>query len=277
MAQDMVLAGGMLTVSAGTQVRIEAPLTWQLAPGAAVVNHGLIDFGAQGSLVEQAGSPITGTGIETAQWAPTAPLVDAEPGGLGLTLSTAYAGGDLRVERGHVPRETALGETSVARWYRVSTHIPTSDALLAAIRIDTTELNGIAPNVLGLYHSADGQTWVPTISSIDLPSLTISGQTPAPEILLTAFDSEVVTRAFSTSAGDSWGVAPTLVDDWVRIESRRGRMIESLDLLDGHGRLVLRENPMDRFAAGLGMAGLPAGPYVVLINGGQGVFKLMKR
>lgn len=276
MAQDMVLAGGMLTVSAGTQVRIEAPLTWQLAPGAAVVNHGLIDFGAQGSLVEQAGSPITGTGIESAQWAPTAPLVDAEPGGLGLRINTAYEGGGLRVERGHVPR-TALGETSTARWYRVTSPIPTSEALLAAIQFDPTELNGIEPDLLGLYHSADGQSWEPTVSSIDLTSLTISGQTPAPEILLTAFDSEVVTRAFSTSADDSWSVAPTLVDDRVLVESRRGRMIESLDLMDGHGRLVLRENPMDRLAAGLSMAGLPAGPYIVLINGGQGVFKLMKR
>jgi len=277
LSQDMVLSGGTMTVAAGTQVRIESPVNWQLAPAAVLVNNGLIDFGTQGTLVEAPGSPITGTGTETAQWAPVAPLVDAEPGGLGLRLNTAYADGGLVVERGHLPLEATSGVLSVARWFRVVTPIPTGAPLLAAMRIDPTELNGIDPSVLGLCHSADGQTWEAVTTSIDLPSLTISGQAPSPEVIITGFDPELITGSSTAELEGLWRVAPTLVEDWVRIESLRGQVIQSVELLDGRGRSVSRQNPSDGFVANLKMIDLPSGAYVIVINGGQDVFKVVKR
>lgn len=277
MAQDMVLAGGMLTVSAGTQVRIEAPLTWQLAPGAAVVNHGLIDFGAQGSLVEQAGSPITGTGIESALWAPTAPLVDAEPGGLGLRISTAYEGGGLRVERGHVPRSASNGTLGIARWFRISTPQATAATLDATMQYDLSELNGTVAEELALFSSGspDGP-WTPLITSVDAALQELSGTTSSPIVHITAFDLDAA-LGMNTVPSDEWRCWPSIVDQELWLSIPPNDALRSLALIDAAGRSwLLNLQAGTNGVLRIDLPTIAAGLYQLRINDGARTFKLVK-
>ena len=62
---QMVLdSGTSLILTNSTHLRIEAPINFTIATGASLVNDGLIVFGPQAELDEQAGAPITGTGTE---------------------------------------------------------------------------------------------------------------------------------------------------------------------------------------------------------------------
>ncbi|MBK8226917.1 MAG: T9SS type A sorting domain-containing protein [Flavobacteriales bacterium] len=276
-AQDMVLSSGSLRVSNGTSLRIESPLAWQLDAGAVVINDGLIDLGGVGSMNELPGAPITGDGMERAVWLPTAPLANAEPGNLGLTLTTSFPDGGLVVERGHLPRVADNGTPGIGRWFRISTPVPTASTLAINLEYDPLELGPAQPSALSLFAgSSPTGPWsaVPTAIS---PQQVLSGNAPSPEVFITAFDSDLVTNASVASNGAAWSVSPTLVDDRVWIESLNGGPVKYLILSDAHGRIVQVENEPNEQRTALNMRHLPAGLYLLRINGEEGAFKLLKR
>lgn len=271
------LAEATLTISPGTSLRVNSPVSWQLEPGASIVNNGLIDLGTAATIEEQDGAPITGSGVERAVWPLAAPLAAAEPGNLGLTLTTPYSDGGLSVERGHLPRFADNGTPSIGRWYRISTPLPTYSTIDAALHYDLTELGPSQASALAIFaaSSANGQ-WNPILTAIN-PEQNLSGSAPSPEVFLTAFDLDLATSAPTSTNGNEWSVSPTLVDDWVGVESRSSRSIESLELMDCQGRIVQQENELGAQRAALDMTRLPVGLYMLCINGGQSGFKLLRR
>lgn len=273
----MVFSGGILTVTAGTELRIESAITWQIAPGATVVNHGRIDFGTQGALIEQDGSPITGSGTETAQWAPSAPLVDAEPGGLGLRLNTAYADGGLVVERGHLPRSASNGVLSIGRWYMISTPQATTESMDANLRYDLSELNGAAPEELSIFNASSAAgPWTPSISSSNPALQEVSANVPSPLIFLTAFDHDAA-MGLSEEAPDRWKCWPSVIDQevWLRVPPQDA--LRALALFDAGGRAwSLNTRMIGEDVLRIELPPLAAGLYHLRINDGAATFKLMK-
>lgn len=167
-AQVNTLGGTNIVIDAGTSLRLDGADTWTIASGASVVNNGLITLASTASIDEAAGAPIAGLGTEHIDSTFDAPLANAEPGGLGMRLSTSAATGPLALERGHSPYTDYSGHTSVARWYRV---IPAQNSGLNAMltfEYDPVELNGLAEAGLVLHrrHSSDVWTWLD--GSVDL-------------------------------------------------------------------------------------------------------------
>ncbi|HRD51406.1 MAG TPA: T9SS type A sorting domain-containing protein [Flavobacteriales bacterium] len=275
--QTSSLSDATLTISPGTSLRINSPMSWQLDPGAAIINDGLIDLGTEGVIQEQDGAPITGSGIERAVWPLASPMADAEPGNLGLTLTTSYSNGGLTVERGHLPRFADNGTPGIGRWYRVATPVPTAFTFEATLQYDLTELGASQPSALALFvaNDANGQ-WSPVLTTIN-PQQNLSGSTPAPEVFITAFDLDLATNAPSGSAGVEWSVSPTLVEEQVCIESRNGQSIGSLELMDSQGRMVVAVHELAMERATVDMTRLPGGSYILRINKGAHAFKLVKR
>jgi len=276
-AQTMVLATGELELASGTSLRVESPMAWQLNPGTAVINHGLIDFGSVGTLSEQPGAPITGDGIERAVWPFTGPLQDAEPGNLGLGLTTSYPDGGLTVERGHLPRIAANGTTGISRWYRVSTPVATAVNMDAVLTYDLTEIDGVLPSSLALFHaSAPNGTWEPTPTVGNEPQQMLSAIVPAPELFITAFDLNAALSA-DASIQAGWRCWPTVFADGVTIASVSGPALREVHVRDASGRLVHQARFADaRATARVQLNGLTAGAYALVINGGEKVFKLVK-
>ncbi|HMC97140.1 MAG TPA: hypothetical protein VKG92_05790, partial [Flavobacteriales bacterium] len=132
-AQAVSFSGGSMSIAAGTNVVLNGPLVWQLSADAVVVNDGLIELGEQAQLEESAGAPITGTGTEHALLPLTGPLVAAEPGGLGLTLSSALSEGTVSVTRGHLPRTATNGAVGIGRWFAVGADPATNGTLDLAL------------------------------------------------------------------------------------------------------------------------------------------------
>lgn len=276
-AQNITLSDGNLLLSAGTTVHIDGPATFEIGSGASITNHGRIDLGTQAVLVEQPGAPVTGNGFEEATWPNTVPLVNLEPGGLGLRLTTAFAQGGLRVERGHVPRTAWNGAQGIARWYRVSVPGVTTEGLDAELRFDATELNGIMPSALALFHGpAEEGPWTSSPTLLNAPSQTLTAAAPAPEIVITAFDLDAVS---STGVRDSegWACWPAAVVDECWIKVPKGTVITDATLLDAAGRFILRL-PLAAVEgiAHLALPDLASGAYLIQVNRGERTFKIMK-
>lgn len=273
----MVMAGGSLQVESGTSLRIESALSWELALGASVINDGLIDFGTSATIVELPFAPITGSGIEAATWSNPGPLTDAEPGNLGLAITSAFSDGGLSVERGHLPRTSSNGIEGIARWYRVSTPVPSTAPMDAVLAYDLAEIGGVLPSALAIFTAgASTGPWSPVTTVGDAPQQILSAQVPAPEIFLTAFDFNAVLTAGSI-APSGWNCWPTVFDEGVTLAHGEGRALRSLRLVDGQGRVV----HADAFAGANGtlkvpLAGLAAGAYALVVNDGEQVFKLVK-
>jgi hypothetical protein len=276
--QDAALLGGHLTVEAGTTVSFLGPVNLNLSPGAGVTNHGLIDLGGEGMLAEAQGYPITGSGFERALRAEPGPLAGEQPGGLGLTISSAYAQGGLTVERGHLPRTSSNGSVGIARWYRVTTPVPTAEGVEIALRYDATELSGILPSALAVFAapSPDGP-WLPLATSNDIPSQTLLATGPAPETHFTAFDLVGATGAailhMDKKAFLCW---PSPFEDQLRIEALRSGPIDRIEVLDGQGRVLRDIRPEQSRSVLVQLPGLPPGAYIIRVNQGQAMLKAIR-
>jgi len=276
-AQNLALSNGSLLVSAGTTLSVDGALTFLIAPGAGVVNHGRIDLGTQANLVEQPGAPITGDGIEEATWPVAAPLNSEEPGSLGLTLTTAYADGGLRVERGHVPRTAWNGMEGIGRWYRVSVPSTTMATLDAVLHFDATELNAIMPSALAVFSgpTATG-AWAATTTLLDAPAQTLSASAPAPDVFITAFDLDAA-NGLTFGEPDSWSCWPRIIEEVCWIGIPQGAALRDAVLFDVSGRVV--EQFAFTEAIGVKSITIPAlrsGAYVLRLNGGERSFTLIK-
>lgn len=277
MAQPITLTNGHLLLTAGTTVQVDGAAILSIGPGSSITNHGRIDLGTQAVIMEQPGAPVTGDGFEEATWPTAAPLADAEPGGLGLTLSTAFAQGGLRVERGHIPRTAWNGTPGIARWYRVSVPGMTSESLDAVLHYDMTELNGIMPSALALFHGAsDSGPWTSSPTVLNVPSQTLAAAAPAPTVVITAFDLDAVNLTDAFEA-DAWACWPVEVAEECWIKVPLGAVLTEVTLLDAMGRLIKR---VPVAAAGgihpLRLPDLAPGAYLLQVNQGERTFKLLK-
>jgi len=267
----MEFVGGSLTVTAGTTLELIGPISWNLAGDAQVVNDGHIELGEQGHLEETIGAPITGTGTETATWPIAGPMSGAEPGGLGLTITSAYAAGGMRVERGHLPTPGPNSTASIARWFRTTTPTTNSDEMDVVFHYDPAELNGILPVALSLFVAPDlGGPWTAIATTGDEPAFELSGTDQAPANYITAFDLDATTRVDANSELQRPQVWPTLFTDVLMVKLPEGTPLERTELIDASGRIV--QLPFTQTnASGVATISVPSltsGPYVLRVNGG---------
>lgn len=265
--QTATLQSGTLHVLPGTTMRFSGVSDLVIAAGAQVINDGLIDLGADCLLQEQPGAPITGSGVEQAVWPIAAPLTGAEPGRLGLTITTDYAAGDLEVTRGHQPAVLPNSAQGVARWFAVLMPSGATDAGIS-FRYDLSELNGLDPQNLSLFEAPLlAGPWL-ALASINQPGAQLIDATDqAPVAFITAFDQDAPNRIPLTHGG-GWSAAPTVVTDHVRITVPEGLALNAVELLGADGRVLLtRAFP----SAGPGMVllelpVLASGAYLLRLN-----------
>lgn len=278
-AQTMSLVGGTLEVSPGTTLRVNGPITWEINPGASVLNDGLIDLGTQAILMESDGFPVVGSGLEVAIEPTSAPLTGVDPGGLGLTITTAYADGGLMVERGHLPALAPTGVEGIARWYRVSTPQQTNEALLVQLHYDLTELNGIAPLNLSLFEAPSySGTWVPVVSTGNVGAQTLDGTTLPPTDHITAFDLDLATSILPDDVEPGITVWPTMVEESITIGMPLNAALSKAELFDALGRSVWIHNarPGTTGRVTLSIPELASGTYSLVINASS-LHKLIRR
>lgn len=277
LGQEILLQGGTLHLSAGTSVSVQGAIGFVIAPGAAVINDGTIDLGAACMLTEQPGSPITGTGTEHALWPDASPLADAEPGGLGLTLSTAYDGGNLEVTRGHLPITLPNSAQSIARWFFID--MPDGSVSAdAVIAYDISELNGIDPSALSIFESPSYNGPWTALASVSSPGTQeISATDQAPVAYLTGFDAAAANPVLD-GEGDGWRVWPTVVERVVHVRIPDNRSLRSLELMDSQGKVLWKDmTPVSRTTRiDVDLPDLAQGLYLLRMNG-ESTTRLIRR
>ena len=269
-AQDMTFSGGTLTVLPGTTLTINGPLVWQMGMGAQVVNNGVIDLGTNCLLVEQPGAPFTGMGTEQAAYPLAAPIVGADIGGLGLSVSTMYTGGDLQVERGHQPQLAVTGVESIRRWYRISTPQVNSFDVSVELHYDLTELNTIDPDLLGLYVSQSlTGPWSGLASVSNVGAQTVAGSDQQPVDYFTAFDADAANSTGGLSENDGPRAWPSLFEDVIHLQPAADIPIAQVELLDAFGRIAWQPIVTASSTGVIMLQPPPLAPgnYVLRING----------
>ncbi len=258
----MTLVSGTLTIQPGTRIEISGPVIWTIAPGAEVVNNGEIDLGDAAFLIEQTGTPITGTGTERVFLQVTPPF-SAEPGGLGLTISSSDVAGDVEVVRGHIPALAGNGSESVARWYGLTSGL---GPMTLALEIDPTELNGIPANDLTMHAAQvlSGPWAVVEDAAYDAP-YTVLGSTPGGGVFLTAFEG-IVTLVPPVNREAGFLVWPTITDGIVHVRAADGMTIRHWELRDMAGRLV-HQGAGIRHDLLLDLGQHVSGMYLLAVNG----------
>ncbi len=175
--QMATLNGTNMMLDAGTSLRIDTSLTWSIEAGASVVNDGSIILGPATELNEAPGAAITGAGTERTARTFTAPLIAADPAGLGGIITTNASLGATTVLRGHIPYTDYSGHTSIARWIDISPANNSGLNATLALRYEPAELNGIveADQVLHI-HAHDDIWWhLPSNVNIGQGTVTSSG------------------------------------------------------------------------------------------------------
>lgn len=237
-AQSTQFLSGSLTIAEGTSLRFQGPGELVIQPGAAIINHGVIDLGDATILMEPVGAPITGGGSETATLNGSGPWNSVEPGGLGLTLSAGELEGPLTVTRGHGPRSFPEGDQSVARWFAIDAPNDPVSEVIISMRYDPTELNGLSPENLGLFRSetVDGP-WAAITSTNNGGASTVSGTLATATNHLTAFDANAPTASPYLFATGDLRVWPTLACCEVMVQAQNGLVLNDLEIFDAVGRL----------------------------------------
>ncbi len=268
-AQVMQLASGTLNVAEGTHLRVEGSVTWEVLPGAQVVNDGLIDLGVEATLVETAGSPIVGSGVETAVRTYSLPISDEEPGGLGLMLGSTTAPGEVTLTRGHVPFVLPNMAESIGRWYRLESNDLSGAVMNVVLRYDDTELNGLFATQLQLHKALDTlDYWNPLPGNADPGQATVSAVMAWPWNFLTAFEQDVV-MGLAEPDGSGMIVHPTVTDGIVNMSSEYAMGIQQWVLYDVHGARLAEAHysGIGNANAQVDLASYVPGVYILRVNG----------
>lgn len=264
--QPMTLTGGTLVIEGGTTVELTGPLIWEIAPGATLINNGRIELGHEAVIDEPLGSPITGDGTEHALYASTAPAVDHAPGGLGLSLTTSDALGDVEVTRGHTVQLDGTSTESIARWFElVASPLPGASVGLR-FHYDPAELNGLAETAL-ILHSGNELIgpWTALTGTPDLPNHDILSSWLSPWGFITAFDEDITTDV-PGGTDPEFMIWPSVTEDVVHIRSRNGARVENLSVMDATGRLI-EQLIVSQDGSTLSVAAYPPGVYLLSVNG----------
>lgn len=239
-AQATVHPGTTLHVLGGTTVHLPDGSSMATAPGASVINDGLIHLAPTAVLTEAPGSPVTGVGLERIDLLVSAPPTAFEPGGLGLTITAVEALDSLTVLRGHSVRIDTSGATSVARWFRARPLVNTGLNAEVGFRYDLTELQGIAEADLLLYTARQGDSiWQGVPSVVNLPLTTVFASLLDSLGTFTLFDGSLGTAAPEGVGAATLRAGPNPVTDVLDVRDEVHGFRE-LSVIDAMGRSVLR-------------------------------------
>jgi len=265
----MTLVNGSMIIQSGTTMVIQGPVTWTLAPGATLQNNGTVDLGTEARLVEPAGGPVSGIGIERSELPLGAGATDLEPGGLGLTLSLPPAVGGLVVTRGHVPRNAGGQVESIARWYGLDAPTLLDIPFNVTFRYDPTELNGLAAEVLSMHTATDpGGPWADLPTVLDIPALTLTAGLEGSGHYITAFDPDQTTALSSIAPTGPFLVWPTAASHVVHVQPLLPVRSMRIELLDATGKLlnIVQDGSFSSGTFTMDISTLPAGCYLLRIN-----------
>jgi hypothetical protein len=277
-AQLMELSGGSMHVLEGTRVAIEGPITWQLVTNSGLVNDGTIEFGPEAVLDEALGSAIVGLGVETTSRVFNSAVLDNDPAGLGLSLSSGAALGAFTLTRGHVPFTLMNGMSGISRWYELITNDQPGAVLETRMRYDPSELNGLSATALDLYTSQDSADfWTPRSGEASMDPWAITASVYWPWTFITAFQADATT-SISEQPGAGFRAWPTATSDLVHLEALGDAGISFWELRDAAGRLHDGERhgmPGARYRT-IDLARYSPGLYLLRVNDGM-VIKLVKQ
>jgi hypothetical protein len=272
MAQQtsMTLANGGMTILSGTTLVIEGPILWDIAPGAALVNHGTVDLGTQARITEPVGGPITGSGTERSKFPLDTGASGQEPGGLGLTVTLPPLNDTLLLTRGHVPRNAGGQVESIARWYGFEATSLFGVPFNVSFRYDDTELNGLLPDVLTMHVSPSlGGPWanLPTVN--DVAGRTLTSGLDDVGIYITAFDPDQTTALSDIPTDTPYRVWPTAASNVLFVQALIQVGVAKLEVIDASGKVVMvisnvgfTDEPVH-----IDISSLPAGGYFLRVNG----------
>lgn len=272
--QEMRLLSGALTVEQGTTMRLSDGTAWTIAPGAQVVNDGLIELGAAALINEPIGGPITGSGTERISVA----AGDAQPalghGGLGLLIEQGAPLPSLTVTRGHLPRTDASLGVSTARWYRLQGGEQLSPGAELIFHYDETELGALNEVPLGLARAfIEEGPWsaMPSEGQPDLNAVNGPYSPGGDHFSVFAFDPLSASAAAPAAPGlVAW---PSITEGLLTIAAPMGAALGDLRIVDGTGRVVLRFGSAGQGASRvIDASALPAGAYVLIAESGSARF-----
>ena len=275
-AQDMILAGGTMTVEGGTRVILSGPINWTIAPSATLINDGRIELGDQGTVIESVGTPIIGIGTEHALYNSIGPVLGVEPGGLGLSLSIGEALGNMELVRGHSVQMEGSGTESVARYFQLLCNPMIGASIDIGFRFDPTELNGLVGSEL-ILHSADELSgpWTAMTGAVDVPAHLVTTTWSSPWSFVTAFDEDITTDAPDLDAAADFLVWPSVSADVVHVRSNDARL-SKVSLIDMTGRTTGSFAPQVTDGTfTFSIAGLSPGVYMLWLNNQQ-AFRIVR-
>jgi len=268
--QMTVGAGTNLHLDAGTSLRVESPMTWTLEAGSTVVNNGTIVLGPSSELSEAPGAAITGSGIERTTRDLDSPLNSNDPGGLGAILTTSTAPGPTLVERGHLPITAFNGETSIARWIRITPANNSGLGAMLAFRYDVQEL-GSVPETEQRLHVFDGQwNWwyLPSTVNTGSSTVTTTGLDSLGSFTTFAMDLPTGMSGDHTAGGYAL-IGPPGEQQFLSVPD--GECAGSLDFIAASGAQAANFTP--QWTGGLHALPRPAlasGLYRLVVNGTRG-------
>lgn len=269
-AQSTVHPGTTLHVLGGTTVRLPDGLTLAVAPGAAVVNDGLIDLAPTAAIAETPGYPLTGLGVERIRLLVPSPPAALEPGGLGFRITSTSALDSLSVERGHTILSDTSGSAGIARWYRARPQV--NDGLAAEIgfRYDLTELQGIAEADLMLYTARQGDSiWQGIPSVVNLPLSTVFATWLDSLGTYTLFDGSLGTTTPEGAVPADLSAGPNPATDVLDVRAT-ARGFRSLTVVDAMGRAVRHQDLSGhRTRHRLPVSDLAPGTYLLRTDDGR--------
>lgn len=279
-AQMLTGSGTTLSIEPGTSLRVEAPVTWAIADGAAVVNDGMIVLGPQAVLQEADGAPITGAGTERCTRVLSSSANAEDLGGLGLELTTAVPLGTTTVIRGHLPYTDTAEATSIARWYRV---LPTTNSGLGALlgfHYDATELNGIDELAQAVHiATVEDTVWNALNSTVSSVDRRVDAGPVDSLGLFTTFEVSIPTGSPVLGAALRPFLTPNPASDRIVLHLPDGARMQRLEVLTADGRPVMRTTMNVRAQEGgipIAIDGLAPGVYLLRLDG-LGTLPFVKR
>jgi hypothetical protein len=237
LAQMSTSPGTNMVLDAGTTLRVNAPVIWQIPAGASVINNGGIVLGPDAELNESAGAAITGEGTERIQLVLAAPTAALDAGGLGGILTTGTAPGPTTFIRGHVPYTDYSGHTSIARWLHVLPSINSGLNATFSLHYDVNELNTV-PELSQIMHiRAQDNIWWLLPSNVNTIARTVTSTGLDSLGLFTTFDQDLPNGITEASAPDGFVVGTDPAGTpWLRVPA--DHPVHQLELFDAAGRLI---------------------------------------
>jgi len=268
-AQSMaLLPGTTMEVMGGTTVRLLSPVQWQVQAGSTVLNDGMIELAPAATISEAVGSPIEGAGTERIQRTYGTALVNEQPGGLGLQVSTVVAPGTITLERGHAPILEPGGQEGIGRWFRWSADVNTGLDATAAFAYDPVQLNGVAEADQVLHVLQANSYWLAIPSSVNTSLDRVEASGLDSLGFLTTFAGALTTGIAERVRAEGAVLVPTLADVAVQLIALPADRERALEVYDASGKRVLDLRlPAGARRITMDVSALAPGIYAVRLHG----------